>query len=42
MAKYNDDGTAESLVLTIDNSSLAERFADQVELLINTLMPLIF
>jgi secreted PhoX family phosphatase len=34
VARYNDDGTGEWLELTIDNPLLADRFADQAELLI--------
>lgn len=34
VAKYNDDGTGEWLELTIENPVLAERFADQAEVLI--------
>jgi secreted PhoX family phosphatase len=36
VARYNDDGSGEWLELTIDNPLLAERFADQAELLIYT------
>ncbi len=36
VARFNDDGTGEWLALTIENPVLAERFADQGELLINT------
>lgn len=34
VARYNDDGTGEWLELSIENPLLAERFADQAELLI--------
>ncbi|WP_395342412.1 PhoX family protein [Ningiella sp. W23] len=34
VARYDDDGTGEWLELTIDNPILADRFADQAELLV--------